>query len=66
MVRTVFNRIQSANKAVEFTVKVSMTEIYKEKIRDLLEPKKNDLKVREDKQRGVYIADLTEVYITEE
>ena len=51
---------------MEFTVKVAMTEIYKEKIRDLLNTDKDNLKVREDKQKGVYIADLTEEYITEE
>lgn len=33
MVRTVFNRIETANENIEFTVKVSMMEIYMEKIR---------------------------------
>lgn len=35
MVRTVFNRIETASEAIEFTVKVSMVEIYMEKIKDL-------------------------------
>ena len=51
---------------MEFTVKVSMIEIYMEKIRDLLEPHKTDLKVREDPKRGIYIDDLTEKFVTEE
>ena len=36
MVRTVFNRIETASENIEFTVKVSMIEIYNERIRDLL------------------------------
>jgi kinesin family protein 5 len=36
MVRTVFNRIESANENMEFSVKVSMCEIYNERIKDLL------------------------------
>jgi hypothetical protein len=39
MVRTVFTRIANANEKIEFTVKVSMCEIYNEKIKDLQNPK---------------------------
>ena len=58
MVSLIFNQILAAPNEIEFTVKVSMIEIYMEKIRDLLEPSKMDLKVREDKKRGVYIEDV--------
>ena len=63
MVRTVFNKINNMSENIEFTVKVSMCEIYMEKIRDLLDPAKIDLKVKENKDKGVYIKDLTERYI---
>lgn len=45
---------------------VSYIEIYMEKIRDLLDTyhKKVNLPVREDKQRGVYVAGATEEYVT--
>jgi kinesin family member 5 len=66
MVRTVFNRIESASETIEFSVKVSMVEIYMEKIRDLLVPAHDNLKVHEEKGKGVYIADLSEEYISEE
>jgi kinesin family protein 5 len=66
MVRTVFNRIDTASDAVEFSVKVSMIEIYMEKIRDLLEPSKDNLKIHEEKGKGVYMSDLTEQYISQE
>jgi kinesin family protein 5 len=34
-----------------------------EKIKDLLDPTRNNLKVREDKMKGIYIGDLTEHYV---
>jgi kinesin family protein 5 len=60
MVRTVFNRIESASDTIEYSVKVSMIEIYMEKIRDLIDPTKDNLKVHEDKNKGVYIGELSE------
>lgn len=66
MVRTVFNRIETASEAIEFTVKVSMIEIYCEKIRDLIDPSKDNLRVHEDKQKGVYMQDITEKYVISE
>ena len=64
MVRTVFNRIDTASDSIEFSVKVSMIEIYMEKIRDLLDPSKDNLKVHEEKNKGVYMADITKQYIS--
>lgn len=55
MVRTVFSRIENADENIEFTVKVSMCEIYNEKIKDLQNPKQNNLKIHEEKGKGVYI-----------
>jgi kinesin family protein 5 len=65
MITTVFETIENADECLEFTVKVGYSEIYLEKIRDLLNPSKDDLKIHEDKNRGVYIADLTEEYISD-
>lgn len=47
-------------------MKISMTEIYMEKIKDLLNPAQNNLKIHEDKSRGIYIADVTEEYVGDE
>ena len=66
MVRTVFNRIETASESVEFTVKVSMIEIYMERIRDLLDTSKDNLKIHEEKNKGVYVADVTEMYVGED
>ena len=66
MVKYIFERIGDSPSELEFSVKVSMIEIYMEKIRDLLDPVKTNLKVHEDKQKGIYIADVTETYVGEE
>jgi len=43
MVRTIFNKIENSNESIEFEVKVSMVEIYMEKLRDLLDTTKVNL-----------------------
>ncbi len=60
MVSYVFDQISHASADIEFTVKVSMIEIYMEKIQDLLDRSKTNLKVAEDKMRGIFIQDVTE------
>jgi kinesin family protein 5 len=66
MVRTVFEEIENSSEDIEFTVKVSMIEIYMEKVKDLIDPKKSNLKIHEDKVKGIYIDDVTEMYVGEE
>lgn len=66
MVRTIFNRIETASENIEFTVKISMSEIYNERIKDLMDPSKDNLKIHEEKGKGVYIQDITEIYCSDE
>ena len=66
MISTVFDKISNSDTFIEYTVKVSYCEIYMEKLKDLLETSKNNLKVHEDKTRGVFIAELTEKYVASE
>lgn len=65
-VEALFNGVLEADENIEFTFKVSYVEIYMEKIRDLLDMNrvKNNLTVREDKVKGIYIAGVTEEYVT--
>eukprot|EP00435_Cladocopium_sp_Y103_P063980 s1255_g25.t1 len=46
--------------SVQHTCKCSYLEIYKEQITDLLEPSSNNLQIREDTNRGVYVERLSE------
>lgn len=41
MIQTVFNKIESSSENIEFTLKVSMLEIYLENVKDLLNPTKD-------------------------
>ncbi|CAG9331157.1 unnamed protein product [Blepharisma stoltei] len=66
MIGDAFMKILNSDPHLEFSVKVGYCEIYMEKIKDLLEPTKNNLKIHEDKIRGVYIEDLTERYVSNE
>ena len=65
-VEALFDGVSEADENIEFTFKVSYVEIYLEKIRDLLDENrvKVNLTVREDKIKGIYIAGVTEEYVT--
>jgi kinesin family protein 5 len=65
-VYSIFEGIYSAPQHIEFVVKCSLVEIYNERIRDLLNLEKDNLLIREDRVRGVFIADVTEVYVDSE
>ena len=43
-----------------------MSEIYNERIKDLMDPSKDNLKIHEEKGKGVYIQDITEIYCSDE
>ena len=59
-----FECISNADSDIEFQIKCSYLEIYMEKICDLLDAKKTNLQVKEDKTRGLYIQDATEVNVS--
>lgn len=62
-IKHVFEFIRDTTEDSEFTVKVSMVEIYMEKIKDLIEPNRSNLNIREDRVKGIYIEDLSEHYV---
>lgn len=66
MIETVFEFISNADENIEFIVKASYIEIYMERIRDLLDTRKDNLKVREEKGKGVWVEGTSEVYIYRE
>ncbi|PKY56924.1 kinesin-domain-containing protein [Rhizophagus irregularis] len=62
IVEQIFHSNISSPSTTECTVKASYMEIYMEKIRDLLNPKNDNLPIREKKNR-VYVKDLLEIYV---
>ena len=66
MINTLFDIISETPDCIEYSVKVSYCEIYLEKFKDLLDTSMVDLKIHEDKTRGVFIEGLTEHYVSSE
>lgn len=60
----IFEMILQSSSDIEYTVRVSYMEIYMEKIKDLLNPRNDNLPIHEDKARGVYVRGLTEEYVS--
>jgi kinesin family protein 5 len=64
IVEQIFASILSSPGTIEYTVRVSYMEIYMERIRDLLAPHNDKLPVHEEKNRGVYVKGLLEIYVS--
>ncbi|KAL2157521.1 hypothetical protein VTH06DRAFT_6072 [Thermothelomyces fergusii] len=64
IVEQIFTNILASPANIEYTVRVSYMEIYMERIRDLLAPQNDNLPVHEEKNRGVYVKGLLEIYVS--
>eukprot|EP00826_Nyctotherus_ovalis_P034573 TRINITY_DN2894_c0_g3_i1.p1 TRINITY_DN2894_c0_g3~~TRINITY_DN2894_c0_g3_i1.p1 ORF type:complete len:732 (-),score=224.34 TRINITY_DN2894_c0_g3_i1:134-2329(-) len=64
LVDTLFERIEKAGNKIEFSIKAGMIEIYNERLKDLLNTNNEALTVREEKHKGVFLENLTEVSIS--
>lgn len=64
IVEQIFASIMSSPSTIEYTVRVSYMEIYMEKIRDLLAPQNDNLPIHEEKNRGIYVKGLLEIYVS--
>ncbi|KAG9236774.1 putative kinesin heavy chain [Amylocarpus encephaloides] len=64
IVEQIFASILASPGTIEYTVRVSYMEIYMEKIRDLLAPHNDNLPIHEEKNRGVYVKGLLEIYVS--
>ena len=62
MIEHVFDFIHN-QEGTEFMIKVSMIEIYQEKIRDLLDLTRVNLPIREDYIKGIYVDGCSERYV---
>ncbi|CAK7202981.1 Kinesin heavy chain [Sporothrix eucalyptigena] len=64
IVEQIFASILASPATIEYTVRVSYMEIYMERIRDLMAPQNDNLPVHEEKNRGVYVKGLLEIYVS--
>ena len=64
MMQYIFILIEKANSEIEYSVKCQYYQIYNEKIQDLLDIRKKDLSIREDKNKGIWVEDCTEIYVS--
>lgn len=62
----IFDTVNSDYGEIEYILKCSMLEIYKENLRDLLQAQPINLKIKQCPRRGIYVSGLTEVCITSE
>lgn len=59
----IFSSIVESDPRLEYLVKVSYMEIYLERIRDLLAPQNDNLQIHEEKNKGVYVKNLSDYYV---
>jgi kinesin family protein 5 len=59
----IFDRISRNATGTQFSVKCSYLEVYREAIKDLLNPVNDNLPVREHPSRGIYVDGLTEAAV---
>ena len=64
MMDALFEGLVEASESTEFTLRVSFLEIYLERIHDLLDSTKTNLQVKEDKVRGIYVQNSTQLYVS--
>lgn len=60
----IFSSIVESDPHLEYLVKVSYMEIYLERIRDLLAPQNDNLSIHEEKNKGVYVKNLSDYYVS--
>lgn len=63
VVNGLFDCLRTSENITTWTVKLSMVEIYLEKVRDLLDLSKDNLQIKESKSQGIFISGATEISI---
>lgn len=63
---SIFTHIENGSPDVDYTVSVSLMEIYQEHIRDLLNPtlKESEYSIHEDKTNGVYVRGISHAFVS--
>ena len=64
IVEDIFNYVEKADDNIDFQFKLSVLEIYKEVMYDLLTQQSGDIKIQENPETGMVIEGLSEVYLS--
>ena len=64
IVEDIFNYVEKADDNIDFQFKLSVLEIYKEVMYDLLTQQSGDIKIQENPETGIVIEGLSEVYLS--
>ncbi|XP_042417901.1 kinesin-like protein KIN-1 isoform X2 [Zingiber officinale] len=59
-----FEGMKSFSELTKWTVKLTMVEIYMDKIRDLFDVSKDNIQIKESKCQGIFLSGATEMLIT--
>ncbi|KAK0601819.1 hypothetical protein LWI29_027716 [Acer saccharum] len=59
-----FECIKSTEGSVKHTIKLSMVEIYMEKVRDLFDLSKDNIQIKESRVQGILLSGVTEIAIS--
>ena len=63
LIQELFDTIK-LKQGFEFSIQMSYVEIYLEKIRDLLNPRNENLEIRESRYKGLWVENVKEVYVS--
>ncbi|KAI4364574.1 hypothetical protein MLD38_020648 [Melastoma candidum] len=64
-VAELFAHVSSSKEYADYSVKLSMVEIYMEKVRDLLDLSKDNIQIKETKSQGIILHQITEILLTD-
>ena len=64
IVEDIFNYVEKADENIDFQFKLSVLEIYKEVMYDLLTQQTGEMKIQENPETGIFIDGLSEVYLS--
>ncbi|RWR87681.1 kinesin-like protein KIN-1 [Cinnamomum micranthum f. kanehirae] len=65
VVDALFGCMRCAHEGSKYTVKLSMVEIYMERVRDLFDLARDNLQIKESKAQGIFLSGATEICIVD-
>ncbi|KAF5453969.1 hypothetical protein F2P56_023672 [Juglans regia] len=61
----IFEHIKSFDEITKYSIKLSMVEIYMEKVRDLFDLSKDNIQIKESKVQGILLSGATEISVSD-